>query len=91
MTMKFTEFSKFVYNCLPMGMCASGDIFQAKVDELLGDIKDIKTYIGDIIILSKDYFKKHIEQLRIIFGRLCAVGLKVNSPECSFGLRIFLT
>ena len=33
-----TEFGKFIYNRLPMGMCASGDIFQAKVDELLSDI-----------------------------------------------------
>ena len=33
-----TEFGKFKYNRLPMGMCDYGDIFQAKVDELLGDI-----------------------------------------------------
>ena len=24
--------------------------------------------------------------MRIIFGRLCASGLKVNAPKCSFGL-----
>ena len=76
-----TGFGKFRYTRLPMVMCASGDIFQAKVDELLGDIKDIKTYIGDIIILSKDYFKKHIEQLRIIFGRFHAAGFKVKDPK----------
>ena len=33
-----TEFGKLRYNRLPMGMCASGDIFQAKIDKLLGDI-----------------------------------------------------
>ena len=27
-----TEFGKFIYHHLPMGMCASGDIFKAKVD-----------------------------------------------------------
>ena len=43
-----------------MGMCASGDIFQDKVDKLLGEIKGLKTYIDDIIILSKDIFEKHI-------------------------------
>ena len=56
MTMIITEFCKFKYNRLPMGMCASGHIFQAKVDELLGDIESVKTYIGDIIILFKDIF-----------------------------------
>ena len=42
MTMIVTEFGKFWYNSLPMVMCASGDIFQAKVDELLGDIEGVK-------------------------------------------------
>ena len=70
-----------------MGMCTSGDIFQAKVDELLGDIEGVKIYIIDIIVSSKDYFGKHIEQLRIIFGRLRAAGLKVITPKCSFGLK----
>ena len=53
MTKIVNEFGEFIYNCLPMGMCASGDIFQAKVDEILGNIEAIKTYIDDIIVLSK--------------------------------------
>ena len=82
-----TEFGKFKYNRLPMGMCASGDIFQSKVDELLSDIKGAKTYIYDIIVLGKDSFENHIDQLRRIFGRLRAAGLKFNVPKCSFGLK----
>ena len=34
-----------------MGMCASGDMFQAKVDELPGDIQGVKTYIDGIFVL----------------------------------------
>ena len=70
-----------------MGMCASGDIFQDNVDKLLSDIEGVKTYIGYIIVLIKDIFENHIVQMRIIFGRLCASGLKVNAPKCSFGLK----
>ena len=70
-----------------MGMCISGDIFQAKVDELLRDIDGVETYIDYIIFLSKDSFEKHIGQSRIIFGRLRATGLKVNEPRFSFGLK----
>ena len=33
-----TEFGRFRYNCLPMGMCTSGDIFQAKLYKIIGDI-----------------------------------------------------
>ena len=87
MTTIVSEFGKFRYNHLPMGMCTSGNIFQAKVDELLDDIEGVKTYINDILVLGRDIFEKHIEQLIIIFGRLRAAGLKVNAPKCSFGLK----
>ena len=70
-----------------MGMCALVYIFQAQLYELLCDIESVKTYVGDIILLSKDSFKNHIEQMRMIFGRLCAAGLKVNAPKCIFGLK----
>ena len=76
-----TEFGKFKYNRLPMGMCASGDIFQVKVDKIIGDIEGVKTYIDDILVLGKDSLEKHIYQLIIIFDRLRAAGLKVNAPK----------
>ena len=53
-----TEFGKLRYNRLPMGMFISGEIFQTKVDELLGDIEGVKTYIDDIIVLGKDSSEK---------------------------------
>ena len=55
-----TEFGKCIYNNLPMGMCASGDIFQAILFELIGDIEGIKTYIYDILVLSKEILSNHI-------------------------------
>ena len=55
-----TEFGKFIYNLLPMDMCASGDIFQDKVDKLLGDIKGVKMYINNILVLRRGIFEKHI-------------------------------
>ena len=76
-----TEFGKFRYNHLPMGMWDSGDIFQAKVDKILSDIEGVNMYINDILVLSNDCFKNHTEQLRITFGRLGASGLKVNAPK----------
>ena len=65
MTMIVTEFGKFRCNCLPVGMCALGYIFQAKVYKLLGNIEDVKTYIYVIFTLNKEFFVKHIKKLRI--------------------------
>ena len=70
-----------------MGMCASGYIFQANLDYMLCDIDGFKTYIYGVLFLRKKSFYKHIEQLRIIFRRFRAAGLKVNDPKCSFELK----
>ena len=87
MTTIVTEYGKFRYNRLPMGMCTLGDIFQAKIDKILGDIEGVNMYIDDILVLNKDNFEKHMGNPRIIFDRLHAAGLKVNAPKCSFGLK----
>ena len=60
MTTIVTEFGKFRYNHLPMGMCALGDLLQAQAYNMLGDIKGLKAYIDDILVLSKDSFSKSI-------------------------------
>ena len=58
------------------------------MDKLLGDIEGAKNYTADILVLIKDCFTKHIEQLIIIFGRLYAAGLKVNAPKYSVGFKV---
>ena len=55
-----TEFGRFRYNSTPTGMCASGDIFQANVDDILGDIYGVKMYKDYIIVLSKGCFANNI-------------------------------
>ena len=82
-----TEFGKFRYTCLPMGMVISGDVFQAKVYDLIGDIEGVRTYIDDILCIGKGTFAEHLEQLEEIFRRFEKAGLKVNAPKCSFGLK----
>ena len=51
-----TEFGKFKYNSLHMGIWSSGDILQDKVDNIISDIQDVKTYIDDILVLRKKRF-----------------------------------
>ena len=53
MTTIVTEFGKFRYNFLPMGMFTLGDIFQAKREYLMGDSKGFKTYTDYILVLNK--------------------------------------
>jgi len=82
-----TEFGKFQYNTLPMGMCISGDIFSAKINELLGDLEGVKTYLDDVLAITKGTFEEHVQQLRVILDRMQKAGLKVNASKCSFGMK----
>jgi hypothetical protein len=50
-------------------MYCSGDKFQAKADELLGDtIVGVKTYIDDILVIHKDVIDDHLEQVDVCFN-----------------------
>jgi hypothetical protein len=83
-----TEFGKYRFNVLPMGLgILSGDIFQAKVNELLGDIEGLYAYIDDILLTTKGSFDEHLQQLRTCFQRFRNAGLKVNAKKCSLGLK----
>ena len=82
-----TEFGKFRYTYLPMGMVISGDIFQAKMYDLIGDIDGIRTYIDNILCIGKGSFPQHLQQLEEVFRRFIKAGLKVNAAKCSFGLK----
>ena len=70
-----------------MDMCDLGDIFQAKVDKILGGIEGAKMYIDYILVLSIYFLGNHIGHLRMVFGRLQIAGLKVSAPKCIFGLK----
>ena len=74
MTAIVSEFGKCRYNCLPMVMCDPGGIFQDKIDELLGNIDEINIYIDDVLVLFKESFYNHTDQLIFILPRLRAVG-----------------
>ena len=69
-----------------MAMCNYWYIFNSKVDEFLGVIKGSKTYIDDIMVISKDFIIS-IEHIGLIYIRLYNNGLKVNSNSCSLGLK----
>ena len=61
----------------------SEDIFQAKVNEILGAIEGVKACIGNILVLIKGKFADHVEQLRISFSRIRKAGLKINDKKFS--------
>ena len=68
-------------------MVISGDVFQSKMYNLIGNIEGVKTYIDNILCIEKGSFAQHINQLGEIFHKFQKAGLKVNAIKCSFGLK----
>ena len=79
-----TQWGKYEYQRLPMGLCNSPDIFQEKMSELLAGLDTVRVYIDDILHITKGSFEDHLEKLDEVFSRLDAVGLKVNFGKSSF-------
>jgi hypothetical protein len=79
-----TPFGKYRYKKLPMGISVATDIFQEKMSDLFHDIKYAKTYLDDLITLTKGSFSNHMSKLRIILQRLKDAGLKANVEKSKF-------
>ena len=61
---------KYSYKQLPMGIAGSPDIFQAKMSELMMALEYVKTYLDDLLIISKSTLKDHLEKLRLVLTKL---------------------
>ena len=63
-----------------MGIAGSPDIFQAKMAELMMALEYVRTYLDDLLILSKSTFIDHLEKLRPVLIRVREAGLK-STPK----------
>ena len=77
-------FGKYEMQRLPMGLCNSPDIFQEKMSELFEGFDFVRTYIDDLLCLTKGSFEDHLEKLDRILFRLKQAGLKVNGNKSFF-------
>ena len=71
-------FGKYKDQQLPMGLCTSQDIFQEKMSGFMTGLEFVRIYLDNILCITCDKFKKHLEQLEQIFIRLKSANLKIN-------------
>ena len=77
-------FGKYEYQRIPMGLCNSPDIFQEKMSELMEGLEFARTYLDDLLCITKGTFDDHLEKLDLILARLARAGLKVNANKSAF-------
>ena len=78
------HFGKFEMHRLPIGLCNSPDIFQEKMSELFEGLDFVRTYIDDLLTLTKRTFEDHLEKLERVLFRVKESGLKVNAKKPFF-------
>ena len=67
-----------------MGIAGSPDIFQARMSELIATLEFVRTYLDDLLCISKGSLVDHLNKLRRAFIRLQDAGLTVNARKSSF-------
>ena len=67
---------KYSYKRLPMGVAGSPNIFQSKMSELMAALEFVRTYLDDLLIISKARLSDHLEKLRMVFTKLQGAPLK---------------
>ncbi|HEY9708671.1 MAG TPA: reverse transcriptase family protein, partial [Oculatellaceae cyanobacterium] len=75
---------KYKYKRLPMGISGAPDIFQEKMSELMLDLEFVRTYLDDVLIVTKSTYEDHLNKLEIALKCIQSVGLKVNAEKSFF-------
>ena len=67
-----------------MDVACFPDIFQAKMSELMETLEFVRTYIDDLLCITKGPLDDHLSKLKRVFVRLQDAQLKVNARKSSF-------
>jgi hypothetical protein len=67
-----------------MGIKNSPDIFQAVLNDLLGDLDYAQVYLDNILIASNGSFQDHLKKLKVVFKRLEQANFRANLHKCFF-------
>ena len=57
---------KYSYLRLPMGIAGSTDIFQAKMSERMVALEFVRTYLDDLLCITKASLDDHLDHLRLV-------------------------
>ena len=78
---------KYSFQRLPMGIAGAPDIFQSKMSALMEGLLYVKTYLDDLLVLTKGTFDEHLVKLRAVLKRLLDAGLRVRAPKSTFAAK----
>ena len=54
------------------------------MSELMMALEYVKTYLDDLLIISKKNLEDHLKKLRVVLTKLQSAGLKINATKSTF-------
>ena len=60
---------KYCYCRLPMGLIGSPDICQAIINNLMGDLQNVRAYLVDILVTKAGSFEDHLKHVELVLQR----------------------
>ncbi len=75
---------EYSYKRLPMGIAGSPDMFQEKMSNLMATLEFVRTYLDDLLIITKGSLEDHLEKLSMVLTRLQEAGLRINADKSNF-------
>ena len=82
-----TPFGPFCYVSMPFGLKNAGATYQRCMLRCFGDLigRTVEAYVDDIVVKSK-WADHLVADLKQIFAKLRANGIKLNPEKCVFGV-----
>ncbi len=73
-----------MYLRLPTGYAGSADIFQAEMMTLMEALEYVRSYIDDLLVITRGTLEDHLEKLREVLRRLHGAGLTIIATKSLF-------
>jgi len=67
-----------------MGIAGSPNIFQANMSKLMAAFEFMRTYLDDLLCITKASLDDHLHHLMLVLTRVREAGLQVNVPKLKF-------
>ena len=69
-----------------MGLIGSPDIFQAIINNLMGDLQNVRAYLDNILVTTAGSFEDHLKHVELVLQCLTDTGFAVNLRKSSFAV-----
>ena len=67
---------------------ATPDTFQAIMNDIMGDLPNVRAYVDDILVTMAGSFEDHLKHIELVLQHLTDAGFAVNLRKSSFGLPV---